>query len=152
MPKKLHEVKLRAEERRELEALTSRGSVQVRVFKRARILLLADEGLKDAEIVKRAGVSRATVSRLRQRHGVEGLDAVAEKARPGRPSIFDGETRAKITALACSTPPEGRGRWDLRLLADKAVELGYVGDISHVTVGEILKKTRRSRTSKDSGV
>ena len=141
MRKKLYEVKLSEEERQELEGLISRGEVQVRMYRRARILLLADEGLKDAEIVKRVGVSRATVSRMRQRYRDEGLGAVAEKARSGRPSIFDGEARAKITALACSGAPEGRGRWDLRLLADKAVELGFVEGISHVTVREILKKT-----------
>lgn len=152
MPKKQYEVKLTGEERKELEALTSKGEVQVRVYKRARILLLADEGLKDAQIVERLGVSRATVSRIRQRYAAEGLAAIAEKARPGRPSIFDGETRAKITALACSTPPEGRARWDLRLLAGKAVELGYVEDISHVSVGKMLKKTNLRRTSKDNGV
>jgi len=152
MPKKQYEVKLTGEERKELEALTSKGEVQVRVFKRARILLLADDRLKDARIMERLGVSRATVSRIRQRYAAEGLAAVAEKARPGRPSIFDGETRAKITALACSSPPEGRGRWDLRLLADKAIELGYVEDISHVTVGKMLKKTSLRRTSKGSGV
>lgn len=151
MPKKLYKVNLTETERQELKALTSRGEVQVRVYKRARILLLADEGCTDAQIIERVGVSRTTVSRIRQRYGVEGMGAIAEKARPGRPSIFDGETRAKITALACSTPPEGRARWDLRLLADKAVELGYVETMSHVTVGEILKKTRLSPTLKGSG-
>ena len=152
MPKKLYEVKLKAEERQTLEGLTSKGEVQVRVYKRACILLLADEGYKDAEIVKRVGVSRSTVSRIRWLYSLDGLVAITEKARPGRPSIFDGGTRAKITALACSKPPAGRARWDLRLLADKAVELGYVEDISHVTVGKILKKTHLRLTSKDSGV
>lgn len=152
MPKKLYEVKLTPEERTELEALTRKGEVQVRVFQRARILLLVDEGLKDAVVMAQVGVSRATVSRMRRRYGVEGLAAVREKPRPGRPNIFDGEVRAKLTALACSTPPEGRARWDLRLLADKAVELGYVETISHVTVGEVLKKTSSRRTANGSGV
>ena len=125
MPKKLYEVKLSKEERQELEGLTGKGEVQVRMYKRARILLLADEGLRNAEIVKRVGVSRTTVSRIQQRYGVEGTGAVTERARPGRPSIFGGKTRAKITALACSDAPEGRSRWTLRLLADKAVELGF---------------------------
>ena len=65
MPKRLYEVKLSEAERQELEVLTSQGEVQVRVYKRARILLLADEGLKDAQITERVGVSRATVSRIR---------------------------------------------------------------------------------------
>ena len=153
MPKKLYGVKLTPAERQELEIVTSRGEGQVHVFKRARVLLLADEGFKDVEIVVRAGVSRATIARLRQRYGREGaMGAIAEKARPGRPSIFDGQIRAKITALACSRPPEGRSRWDLRLLADKAVELAYVEDISHVTVGKMLKKTSLRRTKSGNGV
>lgn len=152
MPKKLYEVKLTPEERTELEALTRKGEVRVRVFQRARILLLVDEGLKDAVVMERVGVSRATVSRIRRRYGVEGVAAVREQPRPGRPHTFGGEVRAKLTALACSTPPEGRARWDLRLLADKAVELGYVETISHVTVGEVLKKTNWPRTANGSGV
>lgn len=125
--------------------------MQVRVFQRARILLLVDEGHKDAEVMAQVGVSRATVNRIRCRYGAEGLGAVREKPRPGRPHTFDGEVRAKLTALACSTPPEGRARWDLRLLADKAVELGYVETSSHVTVGEVLKKTSWPRTVSGSG-
>lgn len=153
MPKKLYEVKLTSEERQELKRVTSKGEVQVRVYKRARILLLADEGFKDAEIMMQTGSSRATVTRIRERYAHEGArGAIAEKPRSGRPSIFSGETRAKITALACSSPPEGRARWDLRLLADKAVELAYAEDISHETVRGMLKKTTSSRTSKSSGV
>ena len=151
MPKKLYEVKLTLEERTELEQLTRKGEVQVRVYQRARILLLVDEGHKDAEVMERVGVSRATVSRIRRRYGAEGLAAVRERPRPGRPHTFDGEVRAKLTALACSPAPEGRARWDLRLLADKAVELGYVETISHVTVGEVLKKTNSRRTANGSG-
>ncbi len=152
MPKKVHLVKLTSEERKALEALTRKGEVRVRVYKRACILLLADEGFKDTEIVKRIGSSRATVSRIRERYTRKGVHgAVTEQSRSGRPSTFDGEVRAKLTALACSTAPEGRSRWDLRLLADKAVELGYVEDISHETVHNILKKTSSSRTAKGNG-
>lgn len=151
MPKKLHEVKLTPKERTELELLTRKGEVQVRVYQRARILLLVDEGHKDAEVMARVGVSRATVNRIRRRYGAEGLEAVCEKPRPGRLHTFDGEVRAKLTALACSPAPEGRARWDLRLLADKAVELGYVESISHVTVREVLKKTNSCRTVSGSG-
>ena len=60
--------------------------------------------------------------------------------RSGRPVEIDGEQRAKITALACSDPPEGYARWSIRLLADKAVELEYCEHISHTTVRKILKK------------
>ena len=93
--------------------------VQVRVYQRARILLLVEEGLRDAEVMARVGISRATVSRICRRYGAEGLVTIREQPRSGRPSIFDSEVRAKLTALACSTPPEGRARWDLRLLAGR---------------------------------
>ena len=61
--------------------------------------------------------------------------------RPGRPIEIDGTQRAKITALACSEPPQGRAKWGLRLIAEKIVELGYCEEISHMQVGRILKKT-----------
>ena len=70
----------------------------------------------------------------------EGLAVLDEKARSGRPPVIDGETRAKITALACTTPPQGHGQWSLRLLADKVVELGYCESISHTYINELLKK------------
>ncbi len=70
MPKKIHQVKLTSEEREELEALTRKGEVQVRVYKRARILLLADEGFKDAEIMMQTGSSRATVGTRPTRAGL----------------------------------------------------------------------------------
>ena len=63
-----------------------------------------------------------------------------EKARPGRPIQITGEQRAKITALACSQPPEGYARWNLRLLADKVVELGYCEQISHTEGGKNSQK------------
>jgi transposase len=71
----------------------------------------------------------------------KGLKVLADEPRSGRPLQIDGEQRAKITALACSDPPEGYARWSLRLLADKAVELEYIETISHTEVADILKKT-----------
>jgi hypothetical protein len=78
--------------------------------------------------------------------------ALEDGKRSGRPSIFDGKARAKITALACSPAPEGYSQWSLRLLADKAVELKLVEDISHTQVGKILKKTTSAPIKKGSGV
>jgi len=64
-----------------------------------------------------------------------------DQLRSGRPIEIDGTQPAKITALACSTLPEGYAQWSLRLLADKAVELEYCEHISHTEVGQVLKKT-----------
>jgi len=74
-----------------------------------------------------------------------------DKQRTGRPVGLSGEQKAKITALACSTPPKGYARWSLRILADRVVELDYVEDISHTEVGRILKKMNCSLTEKDNG-
>ena len=143
-----YNVKLSREERNELNRLTLQGRIKVRKLNRVKTLLLADEnhvnGRKtDREIADKLDIGSATVERVRQRYVEEGLQvALNEKPRAGRPLEISGEARAQVTALACSTTPEGFARWSLRLLADKAVELAIIDRISYKTVGEILKKTR----------
>lgn len=147
-----YKVKLKKKDKRSLEHLTSKGTVNVRVYKRARILLCAHEGMVDQEIEKVVGVSNPTIKRIRKAYVEHGLRAALEEAkRSGRPSIFEGKTRAKITALACSEAPEGYSQWSLRLLADKAVELKLVETISHTAVANILKKTTSAPTKNGSG-
>jgi transposase len=102
-------------------------------------------------VAKTVGVVIQTVSIWAGKYKTSGLDVLTDKPMPGRPVGLSGEQRAKITALACSDPPEGYGRWSLRLLADKAVELEYVESISYVGVGRILKKTNSSPTANSSG-
>jgi transposase len=149
----LYKVRLGKKDQRSLEHLTSKGKLNARVYKRAQILWCAHQGLSDAEVVKAVGVSKPTIKRIRKAYVEEGLRAALEDAkRSGRPSIFDGKTRAKLTALACSPAPEGYSQWSLRLLADKAVELKLVADISHTEVGNILKKTTSAPIKKGSGV
>ena len=110
------------------------------------MLLLADQNrpqgaMNDNQIHQILNVSQATVIRVRKKFATCGLEAAIEElSRCGR-LTFDGYQRAQITALACSTPPEGHSQWSLRLLADQLVELGVVETISHETVGVILKKT-----------
>jgi transposase len=145
--KKKHTVELSQEVRNKLEQLTRTGTIAVRKLKRIRILLLSDEGengpaKKVDEIALIVEVSPVTVSRIRRRFVEEGLEqAINDKPKSGAPRTFGGDVRAKITALACSDPPEGHAKWSLRLLADKAVELEYVDSISHMTIQEVLKKT-----------
>jgi transposase len=91
-------------------------------------------------------VSQQTIYNVKRRFLEGGLQAALfDQPRSGRPVEIDGKQRAKITALACSTPPEGRARWTLRLLADKAVELGYCQHLSHTQARKILKKTSFNR-------
>ncbi|MHC1732957.1 MAG: helix-turn-helix domain-containing protein [Bacteroidales bacterium] len=68
------------------------------------------------------------------------MKVLHDRPREGRPVEIDGNQRAKVTALACREPPEGYERWNLRLLADKMVELGYCEHISHTEVADISKK------------
>ncbi len=139
--KKQYKVKLKDEERSQLKKLTRQGTEKVRKVKRAQLLLLADEGKKDQEIAARVDVSVGTVERIRKRYAQAGLEAaINEKPRSGRPIGISVQTRAKITALACTKAPAGRSKWSLRLLADKVVELEYIDRISYQSVRNILKK------------
>lgn len=129
-----------------LLAITRRGRTKARTFQRASALLQLQAGHTLLQIAEALQVSRQSVARWRDHYRQEGLQVLDEKPRSGRPIRMTGKQRARITALACSTPPEGRARWTLRLLADKAVELGYCHSLSHTGVRQILKKTNFSRT------
>jgi transposase len=152
-------VRLNAEEREQLQALIRKGKSSAQRLMKARILLKADvsedgEGWSDSEIVKALETSLATVYRTRQQLVEEGLEAVLSRKKPSRTSvlpIFDGEKEAKLIALACSKPPEGRSRWTLRMLENKVVELDIVERASDSTIGRVLKKLNSSRTSKRNG-
>ena len=147
MPKKAQPVGLTDDELRSLTSLTKRGKTPARVQTRARILLLLHRGRTSEAVSSALAVGVATVFNVKRRFLSEGLAAALhDKPRSGKPARIDGAARAKITALACSTAPEGHARWTLRLLADKAVEFGIVEAISHNTVKEVLKKTVSSRT------
>ena len=150
--KKKYRVNLSTAQREILKELNSSGTIKVRAYKRARVLLLSDEnragGAKPAsQIAAEVDVSLATVQRVRRQFVGHGLEAaLSEKARAGTPRKFTQRDRAKITALACTQPPKGHARWTLRLLAEKMVELELVESISHDTVDKVLKKTNFSLT------
>ncbi len=133
-------------ERTQLETLITRGNAPARTQTRARILLLSDRNVgapkTEAAIASALLCNKNTVGNIRRRCAEAGVDAaLVDKPRPGAVPKLDGAAEAKITLLACSTPPLGKARWTLRLLASQAIELGYVDSISHVTIGERLKKT-----------
>ena len=125
-----------------MKTLFSGGNGSNRKHNRARILDLLARNTPAAEIAALLGCSPTTVYNVKHRYQTEGLEsALTEKPRSGKPTRITGEGRARITALACSESPEGHARWTLRLLADKAVELGFCDSISHNHVRQILKKT-----------
>jgi transposase len=142
MPRKKYIVKLNDEEREQLHEMTSKGELKVRKFKRAMILLKADETLSDPQIMAAVNVSRPTVERIRKRYVLGGLEkALNEDPRPGQKRKLDGRDEAQLIAIACTEPPAGHDHWTMRLLANKLVELEVVESISHETVRQTLKKT-----------
>ena len=135
-----------------LEDFTRTGCRPVRAVRRAQALLALARGIGQQAAGQAAGLSRQTVSQVRQRYAEGGWQAaLAEAPRSGGPQRFDGAQRAALTALACTPAPVGHGRWTLRLLADKAVELRLVETISHETVGQVLNKTNCSPTASSTG-
>jgi len=146
MPRTAQPITLPTNDLRSLTTIVRRGTTSARTQTRARTLDLLHRDEHPEEIAATLQVSVQTVFNIKRRYLTGGLDAALfDRARSGRPVEIDGQQRAKITALACSTPPEGHARWTLRLLADKAVELQYCEHLLHNAVKEILKKTKSSR-------
>jgi len=141
--KKQH-IQLSETNREYLEKLVKTGELAVRVYRRAIGLLELDRGKTYQAVANTLDVNHNTVTTWAKKYKVEGISSIQDKARSGRPIEIDGQQRAKLTALACSEPPEGYAKWSLRLLADKAVELEYCEHISHSQVRDILKKTNSS--------
>ena len=145
---KKYRVTLTADERHHLTTLIAAGKAAAQKLAHARILLKADAAdggpaWPDDRIAEALEVSRATVERVRQRFVEQGLEAALvrkKQARPRRQRALDGRAEAKLIALACSRPPDGRKAWTMRLLADKLVELEVVPSVSDETVRRSLKK------------
>jgi transposase len=140
-------VNLTAEERDMLERLVRRERVSGIKRLRASILLKADDGLTDEDIVDELGVGICTVERVRKRCCERGLEGSLERKpqeNPSRQRKLDGAAEAQLVRIACSPPPPGRAKWTIALLADKLVELKIFDSVSTSTVQRGLKKTRSS--------
>lgn len=154
-----YRVTLTAQERHELDTLTKTAKTNARQFLYARALLLCDMGPQGpAWTVEKTseamGATPRTIEHLKKRFVEEGLAAALERKqreKPPREVLFDGAFEARLTALACSEAPEGRRRWTVRLLAEKAVELDLAPSVSHMTVQRILKKTNLNLISESTG-
>src|SRR5215203_3386295 len=152
-PVKKYKVTLTDDERQQLRDLIAAGKGAAPKLAHARILLKADAapggpGWTDERIAEALEVSTDTVARVRQRFVEEGPDAALGRKKPARPSrerTLDGRAEARLIALACSPPPDGRKRWTMQLLADELIELAVVDAVSDETVRRTLQKTRSSR-------
>jgi transposase len=156
---KKYVVNLSDTERERLNGLIHMGKHPARQLTKARILLKADvsaagEGWSDRRIATALDTSIDTVARTRQQLVEEGFEAVlTRKHSPAsaRPRIFDGAAEAKLIALACSKPPNGRARWTLHLLEEAVVELNIVERASDNMIGRTLKKMRSDLTCSGNG-
>jgi hypothetical protein len=150
---KKYKVTLTTDERNSLQELIAAGKAAALKLTHARLLLKADAApggpaWTDARIAEALEVDVTTVERLRERFVGQGLEAALGRKKQDRPSrqrTLDGQAEARLIALACSEPPQGRARWTLRLLADRLVELEIVDTVSRETVRRTLKKTSLSR-------
>src|SRR5918912_417052 len=126
---------LRAGDRSQLEALTRSSSVRAGLAQRARIVLLAADGLPNAEIARRTGTSRPTVVGWRARYDEGGIAALGDRPRSGRPTQIDEVDVVVATLADEGRPPQrlGATHWSARLLA---AELG----IGFATVARIWRK------------
>jgi transposase len=154
MPKRV-QVNLSKEEREKLIRFSTTGQRSVRLVNRAKILLELDSSdgrTPDSQekISEKLGVSRQTVVNARNAYlASPSLEQFLQRKKRATPPVepkVTGEMEARIIALACSKAPEGRAKWTLRLIADKAVELGYADSLSHMTVSRLLKKRNLSLT------
>ncbi len=149
------EIFLTLEEQEYLRTITKSGVHNSHEITRARVLLMLDRtGKSDHVRYKRtaeyAGISVQAVYNMRDEflsnHDIEAYLTRKKRETPPRAPKLDGKAEAEIIALACSKPPEGYSRWTVRLLANKAVELHFVDDISHMLVHRLLKKRNISLT------
>jgi hypothetical protein len=148
-----YRIKLTECEVSELTSIIKKGSHTAQSYRAAYVLLNCDEGdysigkSTNSEIAGFLKIGMRTIDRIKQKCFEGGLERALERAKSTRiyDKKIDGDAEAKLVALCCSAPPEGRAKWTVRLLADKMVELQYIESISHVSVYNVLKKTNFSR-------
>ncbi|MDR2300740.1 MAG: helix-turn-helix domain-containing protein [Deltaproteobacteria bacterium] len=152
-------ITLTSEERDELTKITRTRKNDTRTGLFARALLLSEKepdgpGWPGKDVCAALGFGDSTLERLKKRCSEEGLSRAIERKEldtSQRDIKLDGDFEARLIALACSPAPEGRARWTVRLLAEKAVELEYVDAISAMSVQRILKKKNFVLTKGSTG-
>jgi transposase len=136
-------VQLSDHQRGLLYTLIQKGNATARTVRRAHTLLLANEEHPVRTIATMLHTSAVTVTQTCKQFLTAGLEAALyDRPRPGSRRKLDGRQEAHLVTLACRTPPAGRDRWNLRLLADRIVELGLVETVSYAMVRRVLKKIR----------
>jgi transposase len=147
-----YRIKLTQSEVQQLSSIVKKGSHTTQSYRAAYVLLNCDEGdfsqgkSTNEQIAKILKINMRTIDRIKKRCIEGGVESALERAASTRvyEKKVDGDLEAKIVQLCCSEPPKGFSKWSLRMLADKVVELGYVAELSHVSVHNTLKKTNLS--------
>ena len=151
-------VLLTSEQRNKLENISRNGHAPAKKILHAQVLLMCDEGTQaqrkwtDEEIGSALNIHRNSVGRIRKRFLEQGIEpslnrraprsgSLRDRISPPNPPKLNGEQEAQLIALCCSTPPEGRAHWSLRLITKELKIRGIVTEISHETVRSHLKKT-----------
>ena len=136
------ELNLSGEDRLVIDEIRSKGVHSSREVNRAHVLSCLDRGIPEPQIMAVLGMGRTAVWRTRAAYLQGGIDlAVFDVARSGRPRQYDTDAEARVTALACSAPPEGRQRWTMIELERAARQEPGMGGVSRETVRRMLKKT-----------
>jgi putative transposase len=133
-------VELRAQERRQIARMLTKGRESARVLRRALILRQLDQGQGAAQVAANAGAGKTTVRAIARRYEEEGLDAALyEKPRPGKaPALNQGQGQ-RIIAMVCGPPPQGQGRWSVRLIAEEAVKRKLAPRVGRETIRILLQ-------------
>jgi transposase len=145
-------IKLSKEERIRVREIADCPKTTRQIRRRANILLLLDRNvgrpMLNEEIAERCGVTRQTVWNIVNEYHAIGIEDTLKykKTKPRRPLVVTGDVEARIIALACGKPPEGHGKWTVRLLARHVVELDILEAVSRETVRTTLKKRNLSLT------
>jgi len=146
-----HKVCLSNEEKAELHRLAGKEG-EVRSSERAHMLLLSEEGKIDREIAEFYHVDEQTVARLRKKCALFGMKrALSDEPRSGRKKKLSASAESQLIALACTPPPEGYARWELRVLQQRFIQLGLVESVSYETIRTTLKKTSSNRGKSPRG-
>jgi len=136
------ELRLSSRDRLTVEEVRSKGLRHAREVNRAHILAALDRQVPQAVIMEVLGVERTAIWRTRAAYLAGGLEqALYDEARPGRPRQYDTDAEARITALACSSPPPGRKRWTIVGLEEAARQEPGLQGIGRETIRRLLKKT-----------
>ena len=139
------ELHLTDADRSAIYEIRTKGFHHCRVLNRAHALACLDRGIPEAQIMEVPGMGRTALWRTRAAYLQGGLElAVFDVARSGRPKQYDTDAEARVTALACTTPPQGRQRWTLTELERAARQESSLVGVSRETVRRMLKKTTSS--------